>query len=68
MGKVLSGELSCPCDRSCLFGTLRVKSRPLFWKGFLTQGSKQEVTKIVSFENKKKMVYKHADVAKRPSG
>ena len=25
MGKALSGELSCPCDRSCLFGALRVK-------------------------------------------
>ena len=25
MGKALSGELSCPCDRSCLFSDLGVK-------------------------------------------
>ena len=27
MGKALSGELSCPCDRSCFFDALMVKAR-----------------------------------------
>ena len=61
MGKALSGELSCPCDRSCLpssqYGStlkgknllLRSKFFPLrvdkFWKGFSTREANRKLQK-----------------------
>ena len=37
MGKGLSGELSCPCDRSCLFSDLEVKAAISVKKAFQHQ-------------------------------
>ena len=59
MGKALSGELSCPCDRSCSFllGKANFSLTELnpFWKVYFVQ----EVMKVVIFV---KIVEKHEGV------
>ena len=79
MGKALSGELSCPCDRSCCLSShcgQLVKERIFScwckffsvrvgprWKDFVVKGSKRKSQKLFPGKNMGKMVEKYGCVS-----